>query len=78
MGKQKIKQDSIHIGKNIRALRLKKKMKQTELVAELDRLNVCMTREALVKIERETQHIYAEQLRGIKNALGVTYDDLLQ
>ncbi len=37
-----------------------------------------MTRETLVKIERGTQHIQATQLRGIRDALGVTYDELLQ
>ena len=37
-----------------------------------------MTRETLVKIERGIQHIQASQLRGIRNALGTTYDDLLK
>ena len=32
----------------------------------------------LDKIERGTQHIQATQLRGIRDALGVTYDELLQ
>ena len=36
-----------------------------------------MTRECLVKIERGIQHIQATQLRAIRDALGVTYDDLL-
>lgn len=37
-----------------------------------------MTRETLVKIERGTQHIRATQLRGIRDALGTTYEALLQ
>lgn len=73
---QKIKQD-ISIGANIRAIRKRQKMKQTELVQLLQLEGVAMTREALVKIERGTQHIQASQLRGIRNALHTTYDELL-
>ena len=75
---QKIKQDSIHIGENIRRGRLRKGIGQTELVRQLQLAGVEMTRETLVKIERGTQHIQATQLRGIRDALGVTYDELLQ
>ena len=75
---QKIKQDSIHIGENIRRERLQKRIGQTELVRQLQLAGVEMTRETLVKIERGTQHIQATQLRGIRDALGVTYDELLQ
>ena len=35
------------------------------------------TRESLVKIERGAQHIKASQLRGIRDALHTTYDELL-
>lgn len=75
---QKIKQDSIHIGENIHRERLRKGIGQTELVRQLQLAGVEMTRETLVKIERVTQHIQATQLRGIRDALGVTYDELLQ
>lgn len=75
---QKIKQDSIHIGENICRERLRKGIGQTELVRQLQLAGVEMTRETLVKIERGTQHIQATQLRGIRDALGVTYDELLQ
>lgn len=37
-----------------------------------------LTREALVKIERGTQHIKASQLKAIKEALQVSYDELLE
>ena len=37
-----------------------------------------ITREALVKIERGKQHIQATQLRGIRDALHTTYDELLR
>ena len=74
---QKIKQD-ICIGANIRKIRQETELGQTELAGLLQLEGVPMTREALVKIERGTQHIQASQLRAIKNALGVTYDELLE
>lgn len=51
---------------------------QTELVRLLDLQGVSITRECLVKIERGIQHIQMQQLRAIKQALDVTYDELLK
>lgn len=78
MNTQKIKQDKIHIGENIRNVRLAKGIGQTELVRLLQLDGIEMTRETLVKIERGIQHIQATQLRGIRDALGATYDELLK
>lgn len=79
MNNQKIKQDNeIHIGKNIREIRLKKKIGQTELIRRLQLADIEMTRESLVKIERGIQHIYATQLRAIRDALESSYDELLK
>lgn len=78
MGDSKIKQDSIHIGQNIRRVRKEAKIGQTELVVRLQLKGVDITRESLVKIERGIQHIYAQQLRGIKEELDTTYDELLR
>ena len=75
---QKIKQDEIFIGKNIRRIRKEKGIRQTEMDALLQLENVMITREALVKIERGIQHIQATQLRAIKNVLETTYDELLK
>lgn len=76
---QKIKQDgSIHIGQNIREIRKSRGIGQTELVGILNLAGVPMTRETLVKIEREIQHIQASQLRAIRDALQTTYDELLK
>ena len=75
---QKIKQDEIFIGKNIRRIRKEKGIRRTEMVALLQLENVMITREALVKIERGIQHIQATQLRAIKNVLETTYDELLK
>lgn len=76
---QKIKQDSSgSIGKNIRSIRIKKGLGQTELIRLLDLQGVTMTRESLVKIERGIQHIQLEQLRALKEVLNTTYDELLK
>ena len=74
----KIKQDEIMIGKNIRELRKAKKIKQVEMVIKLQLEGLDITREAYVKIERGIQHIYASQLKAIKNVLETTYDELLK
>ena len=73
---QKIKQD-ICIGANIRAIRKVQKIKQVELVTLLQLEGIEMSRETLVKIERGIQHIKASQLRGFRDALKTTYDELL-
>ena len=78
MAEQKIKQDSICIGRNIREIRLEKGMGQTELVRILQLSGISMTRESLVKIERGIQHIQASQLRAIRDALETSYDALLK
>ncbi len=75
---QKIKQDEIFIGQNIRSIRKEKGIRQTEMVALMQLQNVLITREALVKIERGIQHIQASQLRAIRNVLETTYDELLK
>lgn len=78
MMEQKIKQEGIDIGGNIRRIRLEKGIGQTELISMLDLEGIKMTRETLVKIERGIQHITGLQLRGIHDCLGTTYDDLLK
>ena len=75
---QKIKQDEINIGANIREIRLSRSIGQTELVRMVQLQGVDMTRECLVKIERGIQHIQAVQLRAIRDALSTTYDELLK
>lgn len=74
----KIKQNGIDIGGNIRRIRLEKGFGQTELVRMLQLKNIDITRETLVKIERGIQHITGAQLRGIRDCLDTTYDELLK
>lgn len=78
MPEQKIKQDAINIGRNIREIRLARNLGQTALVREVQLAGIDMTRETLVKIERGTQHVYATQLRALRNALNTTYEELLK
>ncbi len=78
MQEQKIKQDTIQIGQNIHRIRKQKKIKQIEMVVKLQLLGIDITRESLVKIERGIQHIYASQLKAIKEVLDTTYDELLK
>lgn len=75
---QKIKQDGIDIGGNIRRIRLEKGIRQTELIGMLDLKEIGMTREALVKIERGIQHITGTQLCGIRDCLETPYDELFK
>jgi transcriptional regulator with XRE-family HTH domain len=78
MGEQKIKQDHIQIGTNIKRIRKEKKIKQVDMVRELQLRGVDMTRESLVKIERGIQHIYASQLKAIKEILDTSYEELMK
>lgn len=76
---QKIKSsDEIFIGENIRLIRKNRDIGQTELVRMLQLKGIDMTRERLVKIERGVQHIYAGQLKAIRDILDTTYDELLK
>lgn len=78
MKEQKIKQDKIEIGHNISRIRKEKNIKQIELVRRIQVMGLPMTRETMVKIERGIQHIYATQLRAIRDALSTSYDELLK
>lgn len=78
MSEQKIKQDNISIGKNIRDIRKAKGIKQIDIVSKMQLMGVDITRESYVKIERGIQHIYATQLKAIKEILDTSYDELLK
>ncbi len=76
---QKIKQDEKgNLGRNIREARLAMGIGQTELVRLLDLQGVPITRESLVKIERGIQHVQVIQLKAIKKALDITYEELFK
>lgn len=58
-------------------MRLEKNLGQTELIKQLQLKSIDITRESLVKIEGGRQHIKLSQLRGIRNVLEVSYEELL-
>ncbi|MFI3622856.1 helix-turn-helix transcriptional regulator [Vagococcus fluvialis] len=64
------------IGSNIRRIRLEKGIGQTELVKQLQLMNVDITRETLVKIESGKQHIKLEQMKGFVNLFSIKYEEL--
>lgn len=64
------------IGSNIRRIRLEKGTGQTELVKQLQLMDVDITRETLVKIESDKQHIKLEQLKDFVNLFGLKYEEL--
>ncbi|MGX7226708.1 helix-turn-helix domain-containing protein [Enterococcus malodoratus] len=65
------------IGSNIRRIRLEKGIGQTELVKQLQLMDIDITRETLVKIESGKQHIKLEQLIGIKKVFKIEFDLIL-
>ncbi|MGX7026022.1 helix-turn-helix domain-containing protein [Vagococcus hydrophili] len=65
------------IGSNIRRIRLEKGIGQTELVKQLQLMNVDITRETLVKIESGKQHIKIRQLIEILKVLQTSFEGLI-
>lgn len=63
-------------GKNIRALRMSKGLTQEQLSAKLQTGGCDITRSALAKIEVGQRHLYPDEIKLIKEILGVSYDDL--
>ncbi|NKZ27695.1 helix-turn-helix domain-containing protein [Vagococcus lutrae] len=65
------------IGNNIRRNRLEKGIGQTELVKQLQLMDVDITRETLVKIESGKQHIKIRQLIEILKVLQTSFEELI-
>lgn len=66
----------IAFGKNIRTLRKKKKLTQEQLSAQLQVKGCDITRSALAKIEVGQRHLYPDEIRLLKELLGVTFEEL--
>lgn len=66
----------IAFGKNIRTLRKKRKLTQEQLSAQLQVKGCDITRSALAKIEVGQRHLYPDEIRLIKELLGVTFEEL--
>lgn len=65
------------VGNIIRNIRARKGVTQDELASMLQIKNCDITRSALAKIEVGQRHIYIDELKAIKEALKVNYEDLL-
>lgn len=66
----------MHFGQNIRKLRESKKITQELLAAKLQ-VNGCdITRSAVAKIEVGQRHVYPDEIRLIKEILGVSFDEM--
>lgn len=65
------------VGKRIRAIRKERKLTQEQLSARLQTSGCDVTRSALAKIEAGQRHIYAAELRALREILKVSCDELL-
>lgn len=66
----------IAFGKNIRTLRKKKALTQEQLSAQLQVAGCDITRSALAKIEVGQRHLYPDEIRLLKELLGVTFEEM--
>ncbi len=64
------------LGQNIRRFRMKKKLSQEQLSAQMQVRGCDVTRSALAKIEVGQRHIYPDELKLLRELLGVSYDEL--
>ena len=64
------------LGQNIRRLRMQKNLSQEQLSAQLQVRGCDVTRSALAKIELGQRHIYPDELKFLRELLGVSYDEL--
>lgn len=65
------------VGNNIRKYRELKNLTQEQLSAKLQTAGCDITRSALAKIEVGQRHIYIDEIKIIKEVLGVSFDDLI-
>ena len=63
------------LGRNIRKLRMERKLSQEQLSARLQ-VNGCdITRSALAKIEAGQRHIYPDEIRCLCKVLAVRFEE---
>ena len=65
------------VGERVRRAREKKGLTQAQLAARLQVRGCDLTRSALAKIDAGQRHVYALEIKVLKEVLGVTFDDLL-
>lgn len=64
------------IGRNISSIRQSRGLTQEQLSAKLQVIGCDITRSALAKIEVGQRHLYPDELKALKNVLGIRYEDL--
>lgn len=64
------------IGRNVSVIRRSKGLTQEQLSAKLQIIGCDITRSALAKIEVGQRHLYPDELKALKIALGIHYDEL--
>lgn len=64
------------LGQNIRKLRMDRKLSQEQLAAQLQTRGCDVTRSALAKMEVGQRHIYPDELKLLRELLGVSYEEL--
>ena len=65
------------VGANIRRIRIKNKLTQEQLSAKMQVKGCDITRSALAKIEVGQRHIYADEIKALKEILKISYDEIL-
>lgn len=66
------------IGQNIKCLREQRAITQEQLAAKLQTKGCDITRSALAKMEVGQRHIYLDELKLLKEILGVSFEDLFE
>ncbi len=64
------------LGQNIRKLRMKRKLSQEQISAQMQVRGCDITRSAFAKMEVGQRHIYPDELKIIKEILAVSFDEL--
>ncbi|WP_409969979.1 helix-turn-helix transcriptional regulator [Bengtsoniella intestinalis] len=66
------------LGLRVKTLRTQQGYTQDRLCAKLQLLGCDFTRSALAKVEVGQRRLYPEELRALKQALQISYEDLLE
>lgn len=66
------------LGKNIRRVRMLRKLTQAETVLKLQEYGVHMTRETLANIESGRRNIKARDLKALKKVLDTEYEEFFK
>ena len=68
---------SNRVGTHLSWLRKQKKLTQEQLAARMQLLGCDITRSAIAKIEVGQRMLCPDELKALKTALAVSYDDIL-